>query len=108
MEEMAAIFNALSDPTRLRIFDILRRRCWELDEADGAEAASGPTVGAIVAEVHVSGATVSHHLKELRQAGLIRTERCGRTIMCCANDNVAREAADWLAATTAAECGDCY
>lgn len=104
MDDLAAIFKALSDPTRRRIFDILRRRCWELDQADDADAAVGPTVGAILDEVHVSGATLSYHLKELRQANLIRTERCGRKIMCCVNESTLAEVAAWL---QAARPGDC-
>jgi DNA-binding transcriptional ArsR family regulator len=104
MEELSAVFKALSDPTRLRIFDILRRQCWELDQSEDAEAAAGPTVGAVLREIHVSGATLSHHLKELRQAGLIRTERCGRKIMCCVNDEPLAGAAAWLQAAGPGDC----
>jgi DNA-binding transcriptional ArsR family regulator len=104
MEDLAEIFNALSDPTRLRIFDTLRRRCWEIDESEEADAAIGVTVGAILAESGVSGATVSHHLKELRQAGLIRTQRCGRKIMCCPNDEAIARAAEYLRAASRDVC----
>ena len=39
-------------------------------------------VGQLSAEVNVVKSTVSHHIKELRRVGLIRTERRGQKIAC--------------------------
>ncbi len=60
-EELATLFKALADPTRLRLVGLMvdKDRC-------GQELA------------HVLGlapATVSHHMKVLRQAGLLRETR---------------------------------
>ena len=48
----------------------------------GGEARSFCCVGDLASEVDLAPSTVSHHLKELRQAGLIQVERRGRQIEC--------------------------
>lgn len=81
---MHEVFRALGDPTRLAIFEMLR--CCTQDIAFDEEGQCYPWLGASVGEVccqvNVGQSTVSHHLKELRHAGLIRTERQGRMIFC--------------------------
>ncbi len=59
-------FKALGDPTRLRILHVL---------ADG-----GRCVCEIQAHVDVAANLLSHHLKVLREAGLVTAERRGRWI----------------------------
>ncbi|MFE0458274.1 ArsR/SmtB family transcription factor [Kitasatospora sp. NPDC058965] len=62
-EAMAAMFKALSDPVRLRLF---------------SRVASHPAGEACVCDIQdvgVSQPTVSHHLKKLREAGLLTSER---------------------------------
>jgi len=68
-DETAALtsaFKALGDPTRLRILAVL---------ADGSRC-----VCEIQEAVDVPGNLLSHHLKVLREAGLIEGERRGRWI----------------------------
>lgn len=104
--ELAPLFKALGDPTRLRIFTFLRACCCPVAvEDDGAVRpveSNGATVGAVCC--HVTGTneddnrralpTISFHLKELRQAGLIVMERRGRNMLCSADPRaVARLAA---------------
>jgi ArsR family transcriptional regulator len=48
-------------------------------------------VGELAAELDIVPSTVSHHLKELTQAGLIATERCGREIRCWVEPDVLHE-----------------
>ncbi len=62
--EMAAKFKALSDPVRLRLLSSVASHA-------GGEAC----VCDISAGVDVSQPTVSHHLKVLRDAGLLTSER---------------------------------
>jgi ArsR family transcriptional regulator, arsenate/arsenite/antimonite-responsive transcriptional repressor len=86
-EALAAVFKALGDPTRLRIFEFLRRcnRELEIDEAGQCRPAGALSVGEVCCRLDQSMSTVSHHLRELRLAGLIRTEKRGRWIYCSIN-----------------------
>jgi ArsR family transcriptional regulator len=83
MKELAQVFKALSDPNRLAIFQRVRSGfecCTVLP--DGSMERSGNTVSEIAAEFDLSLSTVSHHLKELRTAGLIVCEREGQRVYC--------------------------
>ncbi|WP_410874790.1 ArsR/SmtB family transcription factor [Nocardia sp. A7] len=62
--ELAAVFKALADPVRLRLFSLVASRA-------GGEAC----VCDISDGVEVSQPTISHHLKVLREAGLLTSER---------------------------------
>lgn len=76
MRELAAYHKALADPTRLRI---LRR----LSAAPG-------TVTDLIEHVDLSQPLVSWHVRRLRSAGLIETQRNGREVIC----SLRREAFD--------------
>ncbi|MEU8135836.1 ArsR/SmtB family transcription factor [Streptodolium elevatio] len=62
---VAAMFKALGDPVRLRLFSLIASH-------EGGEACVCD-----VQDVGVSQPTVSHHLKKLRDAGLVTSERRG-------------------------------
>jgi ArsR family transcriptional regulator len=64
--ELAAQLKALSDPVRLRLLSVVASHT-------GGEAC----VCDISAGIEVSQPTVSHHLKVLRNAGLLDSERRG-------------------------------
>ncbi|MEV0531414.1 metalloregulator ArsR/SmtB family transcription factor [Kitasatospora sp. NPDC050463] len=61
----AAMFKALGDPVRLRLFS-------KVASHEGGEACVCD-----IQDVGVSQPTVSHHLKKLREAGLLTSERRG-------------------------------
>ena len=65
---LAGWFGVLADPTRLRLLSLV--------------AAAGEACAAcdLVEPLGVSQPTVSHHLKVLREAGLVESERRGRWI----------------------------
>lgn len=64
-ERAAGMFKALGDPVRLRLFS-------NIASADNSEACVCD-----IQDVGVSQPTVSHHLKKLREAGLLESERRG-------------------------------
>ncbi|WP_280276374.1 ArsR/SmtB family transcription factor [Nocardia wallacei] len=61
---VAAVFKALSDPVRLRLLSAIASRTGQ--EACVCDVSDG---------LDVSQPTVSHHLKVLREAGLLTSER---------------------------------
>ena len=78
--DLARVFKALGDPTRLAIFELIRDG---VDPRDGHSSRDlANTVSQIASQFDVSLSTVSHHLKELRAAGLIRGQRRGQSIFC--------------------------
>jgi ArsR family transcriptional regulator len=81
LERFAEIFKALSNPNRLAIFLRLIARC-----PPGTSCAFDEEirecVGDVGQDLGIARTTVSHHVKELRRAGLLRVERRGRNIEC--------------------------
>jgi ArsR family transcriptional regulator len=81
IEDFAEIFKALSNPNRLKIFRQLTACC-----APGTvcviDENSTAFVGELSRHVDIAPSTVSHHIKELKRAGLIRTRRQGQKIEC--------------------------
>lgn len=101
-DELAALCHALSDPTRARILQFLVECSESVAVAESGDVSrlSGPTAGEVCC--HLTGgdkitSTVSFHLNELRQAGLIRTERRGKHRVCCADAQALRRLADYFA-----------
>lgn len=89
MEEtrIVEMCKALGDPTRLRIFQFLRSCCGPVAVGESGEVrpVDGPTVGEVccrVTGIDRITSTVSFHLKELRNAGLITMERRGKNMIC--------------------------
>ena len=66
-ETLARVFKALGDPTRVRLISLISAH-------EGAEAC----VCDLTAPVGLSQPTVSHHLKQLVDAGLLVREQRGR------------------------------
>ena len=64
-EVAARMFKALGDPVRLRLFSLVASH-------EGGEACVCD-----ISDVGVSQPTVSHHLKKLKAAGLLTSERRG-------------------------------
>ena len=64
-ERAVALFRALSDPTRLEIFTLIAARPEPICVCD------------IVGQFELRQPTISHHLKVLREAGLVSATRRG-------------------------------
>jgi DNA-binding transcriptional ArsR family regulator len=74
--------RALGDPTRREILRALR----EGDRSAGEIAAMFP----------ITGASVSHHLSVLKEAGLVQAERDGRSIVYSLDTTVFQEVLEEL------------
>ena len=80
--KFAEIFKALSNPNRLRIFLRLVSCCRPGTITSLTEPEGSAYVGQLGQDLGIVPSTVSHHIKELRRAGLIRMERRGQKIEC--------------------------
>jgi DNA-binding transcriptional ArsR family regulator len=78
----ARTFQALSDPTRLKILSLL--------------GGGSMNVSAMVARLGCTQPAVSRHLKVLKEAGLIVDERRGKWIEYSSNPRAVAEAAEFL------------
>lgn len=86
----SGIFKALSNPHRLKIFLRLVACCapgtiWTVEEQESA------SVGDLAKDLDIVPSTVSHHIKELRHAGLIKMRRAGQKIECWVDPEVIKE-----------------
>jgi ArsR family transcriptional regulator len=79
-ERLAEKFKALSNPNRLKIFSRLMSCCDSSIPCDKDETCA--CVGELSKDLKIVASTVSHHIKELKSAGLIKLERSGQTILC--------------------------
>ena len=83
IDKMAGMFKALSNENRLKIYMKLAACCPpknSLPVCNQTENENCNCVGELGQEVDIAPSTLSHHLKELRQAGLITMQRHGQRI----------------------------
>ena len=81
---MADVAKALGDPVRLQLVDVLRKHAGKV------------CVCELVPLFEVSQPTVSHHLKVLRQAGIVGSEREGLWAYYYVIPDALKELAQWL------------
>jgi ArsR family transcriptional regulator len=94
LTDVAVAFKALSHPHRLAIF-LRLASCCEKHGCD-AEECSRYCVGELGKGLKIGQSTVSHHLKELARAGLIRTRKCGQTTECWVTETTVDDLAQFL------------
>jgi ArsR family transcriptional regulator len=81
---MAAVAKALGDPVRLQLVDVLRKHAGKV------------CVCELVPLFDLSQPTVSHHLKVLREAGIVGSERQGLWAYYFVIPDALKELAAWL------------
>ncbi|MFD1539304.1 ArsR/SmtB family transcription factor [Nonomuraea guangzhouensis] len=69
--ELARVFKALGDPIRVRLLSLIGAH------EGGRQAGEGVCVCELTVAFAVTAPTISHHLKVLREAGLIDSQRRG-------------------------------
>jgi ArsR family transcriptional regulator len=84
-QRIATVAKALGDPIRMQLVDVLRRHAGKV------------CVCELVPLFDLSQPTVSHHLKVLREAGLVGSERQGLWAYYYVNGEALRELSSWLA-----------
>jgi ArsR family transcriptional regulator, arsenate/arsenite/antimonite-responsive transcriptional repressor len=83
-ERMATIAKALGDPIRLQLVDVLRKHAGKV------------CVCELVPLFDVSQPTLSHHLKKLREAGIVDSERSGLWAYYYVLPDSLKELSSWL------------
>jgi len=81
---MAAVAKALGDPIRLQLVDVLRKHAGKV------------CVCELVPLFDVGQPTLSHHLKKLRDAGLVDSERRGLWAYYYVLPDALKELSAWL------------
>lgn len=84
--ELAETFKALSNPNRLQIF-LRLLSCCEPGTVCSTDSINGFCVGELGEDLSVAPSTLSHHIKELQRAGLIKTQRRGQNVECYVDPN---------------------
>jgi DNA-binding transcriptional ArsR family regulator len=95
VEVAASAFAALGSEQRLTVLRTLVRA-----------GPDGLSIGELGQRTGVTGSTLTHHMRILAQAGLVRQEKRGRSVICvgAAYDEV-RTLADYLLSECCADCG---
>lgn len=83
-ERMAKVAKALGDPIRLQLVDVLRKHAGKV------------CVCELVPLFELSQPTVSHHLKVLREAGIVGSERVGLWAYYYVNSEALETLSAWL------------
>jgi ArsR family transcriptional regulator, arsenate/arsenite/antimonite-responsive transcriptional repressor len=83
-KRVARVAKALGDPIRIQLVDVLRKHAGKV------------CVCELVPLFDLSQPTVSHHLKVLREAGLVGSERRGLWAYYYVNPGALEELSTWL------------
>ena len=83
-KRMAEVAKALGDPIRLQLVDVLRKHAGQV------------CVCELVPLFDIGQPTLSHHLKKLRHAGIVNSERRGRWAYYYVRPNALKELTAWL------------
>jgi ArsR family transcriptional regulator len=94
MPDHIKIFKALSDENRIKILGYIQTKCTERCE-DSCEP-DGACASDLAELLGITPATVSHHIKELVDSGLITRHKQGRWVYCTLNDEAFSQAMAFL------------
>jgi DNA-binding transcriptional ArsR family regulator len=96
VDDVAKRLEALGNPTRLKIYRTLVRA-----------GEPGLAVGRLQEKLKIAPSTLSHHVKTLVSAGLIRQAREATTLICHANYDVMRDLVDFMVSECCADAVEC-
>lgn len=110
LSNYARIFKALSNEQRLKIFMIIYKQCCTPEGSHGAKGVIfedksscckvprtfQKAFSTVCDCINLSRSTISHHFKELQNAGLISCEREGQTFRCSVNEEAVNSIKEFL------------
>lgn len=82
METRRDVFQAISDPTRREIINLIARESMNLN--------------AIAEHFDVTRPAISNHIKILNECGIVSIEQVGRERYCKIQPETLREVSDWI------------
>jgi ArsR family transcriptional regulator len=89
---LSDIFKALSNPNRLRIF-LRLVSCCPTSPSFCKSSNLNACVGELGRNLDIVPSTLSHHIRQLQHAGLIKTKRAGQNIECSIEPDALNELA---------------
>lgn len=106
IDDLEWTLKALGDPVRLQIILFLSKSCCaeaRLDEEGGVRHPTASEVCCSITGKEKVTSTISHHLKELKEAGLIEMHREGKFFRCRLNQSALRSVGESLIAISSGE-----
>ena len=82
METRRDVFQAISDPTRREIIDLISKKSMNLN--------------AIADHFDITRPAISNHIKILNECGIVVIEQIGRERFCKIQPDTLREVSDWI------------
>lgn len=79
--QVSKMFKALSNPHRLKIYTILIDNYKDSGIIDESEEETLNCQREFAKDLGLAPSTVSHHFKELKESGLIHSERKGKNVL---------------------------
>jgi ArsR family transcriptional regulator len=104
LSNYAKIFKALSNKQRLNIFMMIYKNCCGLEgelpldskSCCGVKGSIESAFSKVCDCMDLSRSTISHHFKELQNAGLIICEREGQAFRCSVNEETVNAIKNFL------------
>ena len=103
--QISGLLKALSNEHRLRIFVRLVQCCTPGTLCD-VKANITPCVSQLGEDLNIVPSTLSHHMKELRQAGLIKMQRDGQKMQCWVEPEMLALLNDFFAELDSQNCAE--
>lgn len=95
INELARRFKALGNPHRVELM-FRMMTCCAPGTRCGTEEATRLCVGDVGEGLAIAPSTLSHHLKELHQAGLIQMQRNGKQVECWVDPEILEQLAGFF------------
>lgn len=89
--QLSKVFKALSNPHRLDLYLKIKNH-HDIDVAQKTKRIC--FLSQLCENLKIGAPTISHHLKELVNAGLVETTKEGKFAVCTINDQIVTEVAD--------------